>query len=176
MVLLVIALIPTSQANAVQITVPNHSFEYVGGVPVIVKTMGVTPDNWTFASGNDGDGIENPSTDGEVCVAVTGVDSVYQTLSHTIVADTIYTLKFDAYYLWSTGTWDCTFRGALYYRDGNSRTVIGYVEDRFSAGMPAWSWHPNYTLEVTIPSNLEETPLTSVRRQEILKLLLLSVS
>ena len=73
------------------ITVLNPSFEYVNGQPVTVKTMGVTPDDWTFASGNDNDGIEGPSSDGEVCVAVGTTDSVYQLLDYTIAAGDEYT-------------------------------------------------------------------------------------
>jgi hypothetical protein len=140
-------------ANAGPITVDNHSFEYSGGVPITVKTMGIKPDNWDFGNGMPtGGGIEAPSSDGEVCVAVYNVDSVYQLTNHTIADGDEYTLTFDAYYLWASGApYDCTFRGQLYYDNGGSRTVIDYVEANLSTGMPDWIWHYDYTLTTAIP-------------------------
>lgn len=127
----------------------NHSFEYVNGQPAMTKEFPAdSVDYWTLASNGDY-GIEDPSTDGEYCLAIGGVNSVYQTLQHTI-AEGDYTLLFDAFYLWSTGTWDCTFVGRLYYQDGGSRVTIGTIQDTFSAGMPDWAWHYNYTVTTTI--------------------------
>ena len=137
----------TNDASA--LTVQNYSFEYVDGQPILEKQMGVTPDYWAFVNAN-WDGVEWPSSEGEVSAAVVGNNSIYQTLDHTIAEGDAYTLKFDAYYLWSDSTWDCTFQGALYYEDGGSRVVIDYVEDRFSAGMPDETWHLDYTVNTTI--------------------------
>jgi len=137
--------------HAEPIEVLNPSFEYVGGVPVGVKTMGVEPDDWSFGNGMPtGGGIENPSSDGDVCVAVNNLDSVFQLTEHTISAGDEYILKFDSYFLWSNDIYDCTFQGRLYYDNGGSRTVIDNVEAHFSTGMPDWTWH-EYTLTTTIP-------------------------
>lgn len=148
-ILIVSSFLSISAMFAEPITVLNPSFEYVNGQPVTVKTMGVTPDDWTFTSGNDNDGIEDPSSDGEVCVAVGTTDSVYQLLDHTIAAGDEYTLTFDTYFLWGAPNWECTFQGRLYYDDAGNREVIDYVED----GLPAdWTWHTDYTMTVAIPS------------------------
>jgi beta-glucanase (GH16 family) len=134
------------------VTVANHSFEYVGGVPVGVKTMGVQPDDWSFGNGMPtGGGIEAPSSDGDVCVAVYNVDSVYQLTDHTIADGDQYTLKFDSYYLWASAgaSYDSTFQGRLYYDNGGSRTEIDNVQSNLTTG---GMWHLDYTLNTTIPS------------------------
>ena len=114
--------------------------------------MGVTPDNWTFISGNDNDGIENPSTDGEVCVAIGSDDGIYQTFDYFIQANETYRLTFDVRYLWSGGAYNCTFTGKLYYFDNGSRNLLSYIQDTYSEGMPDWSWHENYTVSVNVPA------------------------
>ncbi len=134
------------------IAVLNPSFEYVGGVPVGVKTMGVEPDDWSFGNGMPtGGGIENPSSDGDVCVAVYNVDSIYQLLDHNILSSDEYTLEFDTYYIWASAgaSYDCTFQGQLYYDDSGSRTVIDYIEANLT---DSGVWHYDYTLNTTIPS------------------------
>ena len=146
----VIACLIVMSVHAEPIEVLNPSFEYVGGVPVGVKTMGVEPDNWSFGNGMPtGGGIEDPSSDGAVCVAVYNTDSIDQLTDHTILEGE-YNLSFDAYYLWASGApYDCTFQGRLYYDVGGSRTVIDYVEDNLSGYDQTWH---SYELSTTIPA------------------------
>lgn len=137
---------------AAPITVLNHSFELVGGGPIGVKSMGVEPDDWSFGNGMPtGSGIEAPSSDGAVCVAIYNIDSVYQLTGHTITEGDAYTLKYDSYFLWAgTGDpWDCTSQGRLYYDNGGSRTVIDQVEYNTTVG---YAWYYDHTLTTTIPS------------------------
>lgn len=151
----VIACLMVIPALAEPIEVLNPSFEYVGGVPVGVKTMGVEPDDWSFGNGMPtGGGIENPSSDGDVCVAVYNVDSIYQLTDHTIADGDEYLLSFDAYYLWASGgaAWDCSFQGRLYYDDSGSRSVIDFAEYNLTLpGGADWTWRNDYTLTTTIP-------------------------
>jgi hypothetical protein len=143
--------------DATPVSVQNHSFETGnGGVPYVVKTIPADPDFWSWGTGAGGgangqDGIEAPSSDGDVCAAVNGVDSVFQLTSHVVAEGDIYTLQFDAYYLWASawnGTpYDATIQGRLYYDDGGTRTVIDYIEDNLT---DAYVWHYDYTLPTNI--------------------------
>ena len=140
-----------SAVMAEPIEVLNHSFEYLNGEDLTLKVMDSGVDDWEFATGPDGNGIEDPSSDGDVCVAIGGVDSVFQLLDHTIAPGDEYTLTFDAFYLWSSAAWDATFEGRLYYDDNGSREVLDYAENNFSTGMPDWAWHYDYTVNTTVP-------------------------
>lgn len=139
-------------AMAEPIDVTNHSFEYLNGVLVGSKTMGVTPDGWQFADGTPGGirgGIENGSSDaGSVCLVIGGVDSVHQLLDYTIAPGDEYTLTFDAKYQWSSSVWDATFEGRLYYDDDGSREVLASVS---GTGVHDGSWHLDYTVNTTVP-------------------------
>lgn len=143
----------TMSVCAATIEVLNPSFELVGGVGQTVKQTCVVPDDWAFGSGSTCEGLADPSSEGDVCVSVNNVDSVYQLTDHTIADGDVWQLKFDTRFLWvnNDDPWDVTFQGRLYYDDGGSRTVIDHVEDNFSTGMPDWAWH-EITLTITIPS------------------------
>jgi hypothetical protein len=151
LIFIVFLLVVSTAVYAEPMEVLNPSFEYLNGVPVTIKTMGFTPDDWTFASGCDDDGIEAPSSEGDVCVAVGGEDSVYQLLEYTIAPGDEYTLTFDTYFLWSETTWDCTFQGRLYYDDIGERVVIDYVEGNLIGY--DYTWHTDYTVYTNIPSD-----------------------
>jgi hypothetical protein len=151
LIFIVFLLVAAPALRAEPMDVLNPSFEYLGGMPVTVKTMDVTPDDWTFASGCDDDGIEAPSSEGDVCAAVGGEDSIYQLLDYTVTAGDEYTLTFDTYFLWSESTWDCTFEGRLYYDDGGERKVIDYVEGNLIGY--DYTWHTDYSVYTNIPSD-----------------------
>jgi hypothetical protein len=138
----------TGLAFAEPVTVLNPSFEYVDGELILWYTMGVTPDYWTFASGNDNDGVEDPSTDGDVCVAIGETDSVYQLLEHKIYPGDEYALLFDAYYIWSGGGQTSLYEGILYYDNNGSRVPIASA-----GGMGAlYMWILDKEVIATIPS------------------------
>ena len=151
----IIVLVTATSVFAEPMEVKNHSFEYYNdGVPVgdIGALFSCTPDYWQWGSGSVGsNGVEWPESDGYVCAALNGEESIYQLLDYTIAPGDEYTLIFDAFYLWSGGTWDCTFQGRLYYDDAGERVVIDYVEDNFTVYDN--TWYLDYTLYVNIPSD-----------------------
>lgn len=155
LIFIVFLLVVPAAVYAEPMEVLNPSFSYYNdGVLVTGKTMGYTPDDWTFASGCDDDGIEAPSSEGEYgCAAVGGEDSIYQLLEYTIAPGDEYTLMFDTYFLWAEPptAWDCTFEGRLYYDDGGERAVIDYVEGNLT-GYDA-IWYTDNTLYTNVPSD-----------------------
>jgi hypothetical protein len=135
------------------IEVLNPSFELVGGVDQTVKRTTVYPDDWTFASGGSGT-LEFQASEGDVCVAVRNVDSVFQLTDRTVASGDEYTLKFDSFFLYADAAaiWNATFQGILYYDNGGARTELGHIENNLSTGMPDWAWHYGYSLTTTIPT------------------------
>lgn len=134
-------------AFAEPITVLNPSFEYVDGELILVWTDYVIPDYWTFATSEEPYGVEDPSTDGYVCVYVGETNSVYQLLDHKIYPGDEYVLKFDAQHVWSGGGQGGTYEGILYYNDNGSRIPI----DSASALGILYFW-AHEELVVAIPS------------------------
>ena len=138
----VVLIFATSQILAEPIEVLNYSFEYVDGKLVTGKNMGETPDYWEWGVNGWDAGIETPSSEGEVCVAIGNIDSIYQLLDHVVMGGDEYTLTFDACYIWSDKTppvYDCTFQGQLfYYNDVGDRVVLDYVEDHFDFFDQIW--------------------------------------
>jgi hypothetical protein len=138
------------------IEVLNPSFEYSDGEDIDIKTMGICPDDWTYdpvgcigLEAEQTSGIEGEPVEDGVCVALYGVESIYQTTDYTIGAGDEYTLLFDAFWLWAGGT-EVTYQGQLYYDDAGSHELLGYVEESITGGMD-WVWHTDITLNVTVP-------------------------
>ena len=135
-------------ASAESITVLNPSFEYVDGELILWWTDGVIPDYWTFATTEAPYGVEDPSTDGFVCVYVGEENSVYQLLDRKIYPGDEYVLKFDAQHVWSGGGQGGTYEGILYYDYDGSRIPIDSV-----GGLGILYTWINEELVVTIPSS-----------------------
>ena len=143
----------TCQVYAEPIEVPNHSFEYADGELVgdIGQLFSCTPDYWEWGSGEVGaNGVEWPESDGYVCAALNAEESIYQLLDHTIAAGDEYTLVFDAFYLWSGSTYDCTFEGRLYYDDNGERVVMDYYGDQHTE---AYVWFYDCTLYINVEAS-----------------------
>ena len=141
------------------INVLNPSFEYSGDEDIDVKTMGICPDDWTYdpvacigLEAEQTTGIPGEPVEDGVCVALYGVESIFQTTDHTIGPGDEYTLMFDAFWLWQGGT-EVTYQGQLYYDDAGNRELLdpcSYVEESITGGMD-WVWHTDITLNVTVP-------------------------
>jgi hypothetical protein len=138
-------------AFAEPITVLNPSFEYVDGELILWWTDGVIPDYWTFA-GTGSYGVEDPSTDGYVCVYIGEDGSVFQLLDHKIYPGDEYVLKFDAQHVWSGGGQGGTYEGILYYDDNGTRIPIDSVGGLGILGL--WNYEE---LVVAIPSGSPAT-------------------
>ena len=110
-------------AESIPITVLNPSFEYVDGELALSWTTYAIPDYWTFAGAGEY-GVEDPSTDGYVCVYIQEDCSVFQLLEHKIYPGDEYVLKFDAQHVWSGGGQAGTYEGILYYDDDGLRIPI----------------------------------------------------
>ena len=139
-------------AAAEPIEVLNPSFEYVDGELILEWTNYVVPDYWTFATAEDPYGIEDPSTDGYVCVYVGEENSVFQLLDHKIYPGDEYVLKFDVQHVWSGGGQGGTYEGILYYEDNGSRIPIDSV-----GGLGMLSLWNHEELVVSIPSGSPAT-------------------
>lgn len=134
-------------AEPIPITVLNPSFEYVGGELIYVWTDYVVPDYWTFRTDEEPYGIEDPSTDGFVCVFVGENNSAYQLLDHKVYPGDEYLLKYDVQYIWSGGGQTSTYEGILYYDDDGQRIPIDST-----GGLGAlYMWILDNDLAATIP-------------------------
>lgn len=139
-----------STVTAEPMEVRNFSFEFLNGEDLTGKIMGTAPDDWTFVEGGAG-GIENPQSEGDVCVAVGGgAGGVFQLLDHTINPGDEYTLTFDAYYLWSSGAYNATYEGRLYYDDNGTREVLASIEDSIVLAANDWTWRYDKVVNTTV--------------------------
>jgi hypothetical protein len=141
------------QVSAEPMEVLNHSFEFLNGEQVVAKIVpSDAPDYWNWGIGS-GCGIEGRSSDGLVCACVAAYDSIYQLLDHEVAEGDEYTLKFDAFYLWSTKGWETTYHGRLYYDDEGERVPIDYFEETIILeDLNVEEWYLDRTLNVSIES------------------------